>query len=151
MQLVTKKYSELTQDELYEILRVRSAVFVVEQNCVFLDMDGNDNRAYHVGLWENGKILAYLRVLEKGVTFDEVAIGRVLTTVRGMGYANIILEAGIKTAVERYGASVIKLEAQTYARGVYEKHGFRQSSDEFLEDGIPHIEMTLDLNREDIG
>ena len=145
MELIAKQYSELTTDELYAILMVRSAVFVVEQNCVFLDMDGNDNRAYHIFLRENGEILAYLRVLEKGITFDEVAIGRVLTTVRGMGYANVILEAGIKTAKERYGASVIKLEAQTYARGVYEKFGFRQSSEEFLEDGIPHIEMTLVL------
>ena len=76
-----------------------------------------------------------------------MAIGRVLTTVRGKGYANVILEAGIKTAVERYGAERIKLEAQTYAQGVYEKHGFCQSSEEFLEDGIPHIEMTLDLER----
>ncbi len=147
MELVVKHYNELTPAELYDILRVRSAVFVVEQNCVFLDMDGNDAKAYHVILWDNGKILAYLRVLEKGVTFDEVAIGRVLTTVRGKGYANVILKAGIKTAVERYGAERIKLEAQTYARGVYEKFGFRQSSDEFLEDGIPHIEMTLDLER----
>ena len=147
MELMIKHYTELTPVELYEILRVRSAVFVVEQNCVFLDMDGKDAKAYHVTLWDNGEILAYLRVLEKGVTFDEVAIGRVLTTIRGKGYANIILEAGIKTAVERFGASVIKLEAQTYARGVYEKHGFRQSSDEFLEDGIPHIEMTLDIER----
>ncbi|MBR4866728.1 MAG: GNAT family N-acetyltransferase [Clostridia bacterium] len=147
MELVIKHYTELTPTELYEILRVRSAVFVVEQNCVFLDMDGKDAKAYHVTLWDNGEILAYLRVLEKGVTFDEVAIGRVLTTIRGKGYANIILEAGIKTAVERFGARVIKLEAQTYARGVYEKHGFRQSSDEFLEDGIPHIEMTLDIER----
>ncbi|MBR6764330.1 MAG: GNAT family N-acetyltransferase [Clostridia bacterium] len=147
MELVVKHYNELTPAELYEILKVRSAVFVVEQNCVFLDMDGNDVMAYHVTLWDNGKILAYLRVLEKGVTFDEVAIGRVLTTVRGKGYANVILEAGIKTAIERYGAKRIKLEAQTYARGVYEKFGFQQSSGEFLEDGIPHIEMTLDLER----
>ena len=147
MELVIKHYTELTPMELYEILRVRSAVFVVEQKCVYLDLDGNDHRAYHVTLWEEGKILAYLRVLEKGVTLDEVAIGRVLTTVRGKGYANVILEAGIKTAREGYGAKRIKLEAQTYARGVYEKFGFRRSSEEFLEDGIPHIEMTLDLER----
>lgn len=143
MELSVKKYDELSAEELYEILKVRSDVFVVEQNCVYQDLDGKDQMAYHVYIKDEQKIRAYLRVLAPGVSFTEVSLGRVLTTERNKGYGNLILKAGIETAVEKYGARQIRIEAQTYAKGFYEKFGFRQVSEEFLEDGIPHIQMLL--------
>lgn len=143
MKVISKHYSELTVDELYGILKARAAVFVVEQNCPYQDLDDRDKDAYHIYLEENGEILAYLRVLKAGVVFDCAAIGRVLTTVRGMGYSTIILNEAIKLAKEVLLSEKIKIEAQTYAKGMYEKLGFVQTSEEFLEDGIPHIEMTL--------
>ena len=145
MELVVKKFKELTIDELYEILRVRVNVFVVEQKCPYEEIDNKDKSAYHVFLKENGEIVAYLRVIKQGVSFEEASIGRVLTTKRKKGYANIILKAGIKIAKEKFKADKIKIEAQTYAKKLYEKFGFKQISDEFLEDGIPHIKMLLEL------
>ena len=145
MELVVKKFKELTIDELYEILRVRVNVFVVEQKCPYEEIDNKDKSAYHVFLKENGEIVAYLRVIKQGVSFEEALIGRVLTTKRKKGYANIILKEGIKIAKEKFKADKIKIEAQTYAKKLYEKFGFKQISDEFLEDGIPHIKMLLEL------
>ena len=141
MALVVKHYSELTADELYDILRERVNVFVVEQRCPYEEVDGRDKRAYHVFLRDGGRIKAYLRVLDRGVSFEEVSIGRVLTTERGRGYGHKILEAGIAAAREKYGAESIRIEAQTYARKLYEDHGFRQDGEEFLEDDIPHFTM----------
>lgn len=145
MELVVKKFKELTIDELYEILRVRVNVFVVEQKCPYEEIDNKDKSEYHVFLKENGEIVAYLRVIKQGVSFEEASIGRVLTTKRKKGYANIILKEGIKIAKEKFKADKIKIEAQTYAKKLYEKFGFKQISDEFLEDGIPHIKMLLEL------
>lgn len=145
MELVVKKFKELTIDELYEILRVRVNVFVVEQKCPYEEIDNKDKSAYHVFLKENGEIVAYLRVIKQGVSFEEASIGRVLTTKRKKGYANIILKEGIKIAKEKFKADKIKIEAQIYAKKLYEKFGFKQISDEFLEDGIPHIKMLLEL------
>lgn len=138
---IIKRFEELTTEELYEILKVRAEIFVVEQNCVYQDLDEKDKTAYHIWIVDRGKIKAYLRVLDAGVSFPEVALGRVLTTERGKGYGNQILQAGIKTAAEKLHADQIKIEAQLYAKGFYERHGFRQTSEEFLEDGIPHIQM----------
>ncbi|MBQ2957247.1 MAG: GNAT family N-acetyltransferase [Clostridia bacterium] len=151
MELVVKHFRELTSDELYEILRIRSEVFVVEQECVYQDIDGKDLDAFHVFLQDEEGIQAYLRVMNRGVSFDEVAIGRVVSMKRRCGLGTEILRAGIETAIEVYDADKITLEAQTYAREFYEKQGFVQTSDEFLEDGIPHIRMTLDLNDEGSG
>lgn len=141
MELIVKSFEELTAGELYDILRVRVQVFVVEQKCPYEEVDGRDRRAYHVFLRDTTGIKAYLRVLDRGVSFDEVSIGRVLTTERGCGLGHKILAAGIAAAQEKYGAEAIRIEAQTYARRLYESHGFRQVGEEFLEDGIPHIPM----------
>ncbi len=86
-------------------------------------------------------------MLEAGVSFDEVSIGRVLTTERGKGYANILLKEGINVAREKLNADKIKIEAQTYAKSMYEKFGFKVVSDEFLEDGIPHVQMILNMSK----
>lgn len=145
MEFVIKKYEELTLDELYEILKARVNVFVVEQNCPYPELDDKDKRAYHVCLNENGIIKAYLRVLDAGVSYEEASIGRVLTTERGKGYGDMIFAKGIEIAREKFNAEKIRIGAQLYAKGFYERFGFRQISDKYLEDGIYHIEMILEF------
>ena len=137
-----KTFSELTVDELYELLRVRTEVFVVEQDCVYQDMDGDDQASVHLWLTVDGKIVALCRICPAGTHMQEVSIGRVITTVRGKGYGKLIMQEGIKAAREHFSANRIDLEAQVYAQGFYELVGFRQSSDTFILDGIPHIRMT---------
>ena len=136
-------FQELTVDELYELLRVRSEVFVVEQDCVYQDMDGDDQKAIH--LWQTvaDKVVALARVCPAGTHMEEVSIGRVITTERNKGYGKQIMLHAIDAAVEHFDAKRIDIEAQEYARGFYESVGFRQSSEFFILDGIPHIRMTL--------
>ena len=143
MNLHIKTFEQLSSTELYEILKARSAVFVVEQTCPYQDIDGGDYESLHVYLEEEGKILAYLRCYEQ----DEhtVRIGRVLTMERGKGLGRPLMEAGIQVVREHYKASSICIEAQCYAIGFYNKFGFEVCGEEFLEDGIPHVPMTLDL------
>lgn len=138
-----KWFPELTSQELYELLRIRSDVFVVEQNCVYQDLDYDDQPAMHLWLTEDDKIVALCRVCPAGTHMEEVSIGRVITTVRGKGYGKQIMLAGIDAAKEHFGAKRIDLEAQGYAKGFYEQVGFRQSSEPFMLDGIPHIKMSL--------
>jgi len=145
MELIVKHFSELSTDELYEIIRLREKVFVVEQNCVYLDADGKDKSAYHILLRDESGLLAYLRVLDRGVSFASVSLGRVVSAQRRRGLGTIVLKEGIRTAKEKFNADEIVIEAQTYARLFYERQGFVKTSDEFLEDGIPHIQMTLQL------
>ena len=145
MELTVKRFEELDINELYEILKLRVDVFVVEQNCPYPELDDKDKSAWHVYIREDGKITAYLRVLDPGVSFDTAAIGRVISTRRRCGLGTTLLREGIRVARERMNADAIKIEAQTYARAFYELQGFRQTSEEFLEDGIPHIEMSLEL------
>lgn len=141
MELTIKHFSELTAQELYEIYHSRVAVFVVEQNCPYQEVDEADRHAYHLTLKENGKLLAYLRVVEQNVLRKEVTIGRVLATERRRGYASRLLAEGIRVAEEQLHADKIIIEAQTYALPLYEKAGFVPVSEEFLEDGIPHVRM----------
>lgn len=137
-----KWFPELTTQELYELLRVRSDVFVVEQDCVYQDLDYDDQPALHLWLTEGDRIVALCRVCPAGTHMEEVSIGRVITTVRGKGYGRQIMLAGIEAAKEHFGAKRIDIEAQEYAKGFYEQVGFRQSSEPFILDGIPHIKMT---------
>ena len=138
-----KSFKELTVDELYELLRVRSEVFVVEQDCVYQDMDGDDQKSIHLWLTVAGKVVALARVCPAGTHMKEISIGRVITTVRGKGYGNQIMLHAIDAAKEHFGAKQIDLEAQEYAKGFYESVGFKKSSETFILDGIPHIKMTL--------
>ena len=142
LQLHKKSFKELTTDELYELLRVRSEVFVVEQNCVYQDMDGDDLKSIHLWLTVNGRVVALARVCPAGTHMKEVSIGRVITTERGKGYGKQMMLHAIDAAIEHFGATLIDIEAQEYARGFYESVGFRQSSESFMLDGIPHIKMT---------
>lgn len=137
-----KTFKELTVDELYELLRIRADVFVVEQDCVYQDLDGDDQRAIHLWLTIEGKTVALCRVCPAGTHMKEVSIGRVITTERGKGYGKQIMLAAIDTAIHFFNARQIDLEAQEYARGFYENVGFVQSSESFILDGIPHIKMT---------
>ena len=141
METIVKKFEELTLNELYEILRVRSDVFVVEQNCVYQDLDKVDLEAYHVYLQDGGEILAYLRVIDKGKRLDEVSIGRVISLRRRQGLGGKIMKAGIAVAKEKFQAKRIKIGAQAWAQPFYESVGFRRISDEYMEDGIPHVYM----------
>ena len=144
MELNIKKFDELTNDELYNILKLRISVFVVEQNCTYQDLDGNDKEAYHIFFTENSEIIAYLRIVDKGVLYDEVCIGRVISTRRRCGLGTKLLSEGIKVAREKFGAEKIIIGAQTYAKPFYESLGFRQISEEYFEDSIPHIKMILE-------
>ena len=141
MKQYVKRFRELTTEELYRILRLRVAVFVVEQNCPYMEIDDLDQAAIHVWLEDEDGIEAYLRVLDRGAESEYCAIGRVIAVKRRCGLGSRVLAAGIRAAQEFFRADAIYLEAQTYARGLYEKQGFRQISEEFLLDGIPHIKM----------
>lgn len=143
MELVIKQYRDLTRDELFEILKLRNAVFIVEQACPYQDIDEIDKTAYHIFLQNEERIQAYLRVFPSSTSPEEVRIGRVIAVKRRCGMGSRILAEGIKLAKEQLHAATIGMEAQTYARTLYEKQGFVQTSEEFLEDGIPHIEMKL--------
>lgn len=143
MQLVIKHFDELSARELFEIYKLRVSVFVVEQACPYQEVDDADKRAYHLVLRDGDGICAYARVLPPGESFDDASIGRVIAVRRRCGLGSRIVSAAIAAAREKFAAETITIEAQTYARGLYEKLGFRQTSEEFLEDGIPHIKMTL--------
>ena len=144
MTLRIKHFNELTADELYAILRLRAAVFVVEQNCPYLDPDNLDLDAVHLWLEDEDGIEAYLRILDRGAESEHVAIGRVIAVKRRCGLGSRILKEGIRVAREQLHADKIYLEAQSYAKGLYEKQGFRPVSEEFLLDGIPHVRMILE-------
>lgn len=137
-----KKFQELTTDELYELLRVRSEIFVVEQNCVYQDLDYDDQKAMHLWLTVGSKVVALARVCPAGTHMKEISIGRVITTERGKGYGKQIMLAAIEAATKHFKATLIEIEAQEYAKGFYERVGFKQTSDTFILDGIPHIKMT---------
>lgn len=141
-QLHKKSFSQLTIDELYELLRVRSEVFVVEQNCVYQDLDGDDQPSIHLWLTVEDKVVALARVCPAGTHMKEVSIGRVITTERGKGFGRQIMLHAIDAAIEHFNAERIDIEAQEYAKGFYESVGFKQSSDAFMLDGIPHVRMT---------
>lgn len=145
MQLTVKHFTQLTAEELYEILRARSAVFVVEQNCAYQDMDGADTLAYHLWLSDETGLLAYVRVVPAGVVHEDVTIGRVISLRRRCGLASRLLEEGVRVAKENFGARKIHIGAQTYARPLYEKAGFSQCGEPYLEDGIPHIPMSRNV------
>lgn len=137
-----KTFQQLTIDELYELLRVRNEVFVVEQNCPYQDLDYDDQKAIHLWLTEGDKVVALARVCPAGTHMEEISIGRVITTERGKGYGKQIMLHAIEAAKTHFNAKLIDIEAQEYAKGFYEGVGFRQSSEVFMLDGIPHIKMT---------
>lgn len=146
MELKILTFEELSIHELYKVLQLRSEVFVVEQDCVYQDIDGKDQKAVHVLGYEGDELVAYTRIFAPGIYFKEAAIGRVIVKEghRKKNYGHRILEASISAIEERFKSTKIKLSAQTYLIKFYESHGFKQIGEGYLEDGIPHIGMIKD-------
>ncbi len=142
---VCKKFGELTPDELYKILRLRSEVFVVEQRCIYLDMDNKDYHSYHLLGWEGEKILGYSRIIPSGISYAEFSIGRIVSSpsARGRGIGRELVQQSIKTLYQLYGIQHIRIGAQYHLREFYSSFGFVQKGDIYPEDGIDHIEMLL--------
>jgi len=144
MNFYVNVFDELDLKQLYRILEIRSEVFVVEQDCVYQDMDGKDSSSYHVLGYVNGEIHAYTRIVPPGVSYDKYAsIGRVLTTmeVRRDGYGRKLMKESIKACQSLYPKHGIKISAQTYLLKFYNGLGFEQVGEGYLEDGIPHVAM----------
>lgn len=138
-----KKFNELEVEEIYGILKLRNEVFVVEQQCIYQDCDGKDEKSYHLFAEENGKITAYLRILEKGVSYSEISIGRVLTKqeYRGKGLAKEMMLKAIEFIENGLNERKIRISAQEYLLNFYSSLRFQKISDVYLEDDIPHVEM----------
>lgn len=142
---ICKTFTELTPDELYAILRLRSEVFVVEQNCVFLDMDNKDQKSHHLMGWRDGALVGYSRLLRQGISYMESSIGRVVTSpaARRLGVGRDLLNTSIATLYTLYGKQPIRIGAQCYLTKFYASFGFVPKGEIYLEDGIEHIEMLL--------
>lgn len=138
-------FSELTAQQIYDILQLRSEVFVVEQDCVYQDIDGHDDKAFHVLFYDKDLLVAYSRILPPGAYFDELSIGRVIVkeTHRSQKLGHELMKVSIEFALNKFPKSMIKISAQQYLIKFYESHGFVISGEGYLEDGIPHIGMKL--------
>ncbi len=145
MNVVAKKFDELTTTELYEILKARAEIFIMEQNINYQDMDDIDYRSLHCFIKDGDKVIAYLRAFYKSEDKSIVKIGRVLTIEHGKGVGRVLLEESLKTIQDKMQCSKIYIEAQKHAVGFYEKFGFVTTSGEFLEEGIVHVAMELDV------
>jgi len=143
MTIYTKTFEELSTQELYDILQLRSEVFVVEQDCVYQDIDGKDQKALHVIGTKNTTIVAYTRIFKAGDYFDYSSIGRVVVKEdqRQFGYGKTMMQASIDTIATSFGKTPIKLSAQTYLLKFYNELGFVAEGETYLEDGIPHVAM----------
>lgn len=141
MQIFKKPFSALTASELYSLLQVRAEVFVVEQQIIYQDMDNDDQSAVHVWITEADKVVAYARVCALGTHMKEVSIGRVLTIDRGKGYGVKVVEACLQVAQEYFHVTRVDIEAQEYAKGFYERLGFRQTTEPFVLEDIVHVGM----------
>ncbi len=140
-----RSFKELTPGELYQVLRLRSAIFVVEQHCVYLDMDNKDQKALHLLGWIGEELGAYARILDKGVSFKEASIGRVVTSqaIRGQGAGKELMEQAIGILFDRYGRQPVRIGAQAHLERFYGSLGFIPEGEKYLEDGILHVEMVL--------
>lgn len=140
-----KNFDELNTRELYAILQLRNQVFIVEQNCPYLDLDEKDFKSFHLMGLIDGQLAAYCRILPPSISFDEASIGRVISSgdFRGMGIGKELLKCSIEKVYSSFGKQPIKIGAQHYLKEFYESFGFQSCSDIYLEDGIPHLEMIL--------
>jgi ElaA protein len=146
-----RKFDELTNEELYQMLRLRSEVFIVEQHCIFMDMDNKDQKCTHLLGWKDGDLLAHSRIVPPGLSYEYPSIGRIVVSGkgRGLGLGVELLNVSIAQVEMLFGKSVIRIGAQQYLKRFYESFGFQQSSDIYLEDEIEHIEMTRQINSGD--
>ena len=140
-----KSFNQLTTEELYAILRLRSEVFVVEQNCVFPDMDDKDQHCDHLMGWHGALLAAYSRIVPAGISYEEISIGRIVTSpaARRGGVGRELLTKSIDQVYRSYGKRDIRIGAQYYLKNFYTSFGFVQKGEIYLEDGIEHIEMLL--------
>ncbi len=143
MDFYIKSFSELNTNELYQILQLRAEVFVVEQDCVYQDVDGKDQKSLHVFGTKNNKIIAYTRIFKPGDYFKNARIGRVVVVAseRKFGFGHDVMKASILAIKNYFKEDIITISAQVYLKKFYESHGFYQVGKDYLEDGIPHIEM----------
>jgi ElaA protein len=143
LNISVKTFGELNTTELYDLLLLRSEIFVVEQNCAYQDLDGKDQKALHVIGTKNNKIVAYTRIFKAGDYLEQACIGRVVVKdgERKHGYGLDIMKATIKAIEEQLGETTIALSAQTYLKRFYNSLGFQETGKEYLEDGIPHVMM----------
>lgn len=143
MDIIVKTFQELTTQELYGLLQLRSEVFVVEQNCVYQDIDGKDEKALHVLGFKNDKLIAYTRVFKPGDYFEEASIGRVVVAKkeRQHNYGFDIMKASAEAIKNYFNETKIKISAQVYLKKFYNNLGFKAIGNEYLEDDIPHIAM----------
>lgn len=143
LQWEIKSFDALSVHELYDMLRLRSEIFVVEQNCVYLDLDGKDKVALHLLGKMNGEIVAHARLFQAGISFDNASIGRVTVDSkhRHKKWGHQLMREAIAGVELHFGESKITIGAQLYLQKFYESHGFVQTSEMYLEDDIPHIEM----------
>ncbi len=139
----TKAFEELTLDELYDILQLRTNIFVVEQNCPYPELDGKDKSCLHVFATQQGKVIAYARIVPPGLSYNEISIGRVVVRpeYRKDGLGKILIDLAIDKIEEEFGPQAIQIGAQCYLRKFYGSFGFESVSEEYLEDGIPHVDM----------
>jgi ElaA protein len=145
MNWTVKKFNDLTPLEVYSILQLRNEVFVVEQHCVFQDADDKDQLCHHLMGWNGDLLAAYARLVPAGVAYVSFpSIGRVVTSTkaRNLGLGKILMQKSIEEVQKLFGDNGIRLGAQRYLQKFYESFGFEQSSEVYIEDGIPHIEMT---------
>jgi ElaA protein len=140
---ICKPFESLTVKELYAILRLRSEIFVVEQQCVFLDADNKDMSCQHLMLYQNKALMAYARIVPAGLSFTEPSIGRIVTSpaARGKGFGKQLVSLAIANCLRLYGNKPIKIGAQLYLKSFYESFGFAVVGEEYLEDDILHIDM----------
>ncbi len=139
-----KFFSELSNLEVYKILQLRNAVFIVEQNCVYQDCDDKDFKAWHLCAWQDENLVAYTRLFDKGISYpDAASIGRVVTatSVRGRNLGKELMLRSIKQIEELFGETTIRISAQLYLKHFYESFSFVQKGEVYLEDGIEHISM----------
>lgn len=145
MKTIVKSFNELTTNELYQILRLRSEVFVVEQDCVYQDVDDKDQNALHLFIIDGDKIVGYTRLFDAGNYFEQASIGRVVVQQkhRDKELGHLLIKESIEAIKTHFHTSEITISAQIYLKKFYEFHKFVQVGEEYLEDGIPHIKMIL--------
>ena len=143
MKIVVKTFKELTQIELYKVLQLRSEVFVVEQDCVYQDIDGRDQKAYHVLGYSDNNLVAYTRFFAPCTYAGNTSFGRVVVKLdyRRYGYGKEMVAQTISAIQKRYGKQPIEISAQAHLTVFYQEFGFQQEGEGYLEDGIPHIKM----------
>ena len=138
-----KSFEEITTSELYEIIKARVDVFVVEQDCPYPDLDDYDQKALHLWAEQDQKVLAYCRIFNQGIKYPETSIGRVLTTEKGRGknFGKQLIQYAVETIENRFKTSEVRISAQDYLLRFYSGFGFKETDKRYLEDNIPHTEM----------